>query len=686
MVAAGVAVASCAQPTPETIVKEVPVEKVVKETVVVEKEVAVEKIVKETVMVEKEVPIEKVVVVEGEKPSAYHEAPMLAELVKAGKLPPVEERLPENPLVLEVVEGIGDYGGTWRRAYKGVSDRWGPTKINHEFFLEWHMPVGGSIHIQNHVAEKYEQNADATEFTWYLRKGQKWSNGDPLTTEDVKFWYEDLFLDPKIKDNQTNVNLKPGGKPMVIEILDEFTFKTKFAAPNPLLPLFLCVGNATYTGPRSGSFMAPANYLKPFHYKYAKPEDVKAALVKYGNLTSEEQLFVAQTGNLNFWFHNPDLPVLQAWRMKVSPIENQTRCMMERNPYYYAVDPAGNQLPYIDYVTHDFFDNTEVFAFKLINGEIDCQQRHVSVSDYTLLRENEQKGDYRLIIWRTANTLAYHFNLSWTGDPALAAILNDVRFRQAFSLAIDRDEINQVVYNGLMEPRQASPVSGSPNYDPELETYFAEYDPDRANALLDEMGLTKKDSEGYRLRPDGQPLVLTICSMQASFAGADDMHQIVVDQLKLVGIKVLLDLVERSLYQERLDANQLHMTAWVQDRSAIVMADVNWYVDGENPAWTYWRDGDARGVEPPADAVVRQTWALWDQCRAEADQAKREEIFKQMLAIQKEQLWNVGVVGEGPALFVTRNNFRNVPDGLVEDDPLRGEGLAHPPQFYFKAA
>ncbi|MEZ4730095.1 MAG: ABC transporter substrate-binding protein [Caldilineaceae bacterium] len=619
-------------------------------------------------------------------PSSYNEAPMLAELVAKGELPPVDQRLPKNPLVLDVVEEIGQYGGTWRRAYKGVSDRWGPNKVVGEFLLEWRQPEGGELSIVPQIAESYEVNDDGTEYTWHLREGMNWSDGQPLTTEDVRFWWEDLYMneEAELMVGGNDNTLMPGGEKMQIEIVDDYTFKSKFAAPNALLTINIARGSGCH-GSRGPNFCTPAHYMKQFHPKYAAEEELQAALDKY-EMESWEQLMESYNSPAVFWFLNPDVPTVTAWITTVAPPAD--RISMERNPYYFSVDPAGNQLPYIDTVTHDLFDDTEVLNFKIINGEIDCQNRHVEIGNFTLFKENEEKGDYRVLIWNDAATFAYHPNMAYAQDPVLQALFNDVRFRHALSVAIDRDEINNLVFSGLAEPRQGCPVSGSPQYDAEWETKWIEYDPEMANQLLDEIGLTERGADGFRLRSDGETLSVVIEYATASFAGPNDMHELVKEYWENVGVKVSLNPVERSLYEAHDEANELQIGSWVVDRSAVIPADPGWYLGSQaGGGYTDWFETNgAEGVEPPADHPLRQAWALWDEIKVTADEAQRNELVKQLMDLNKEQLWSIGIVGEPPALFIAKNNFRNVPAGLINDDPLRAIGLAQPPQFFFKQA
>ena len=678
MTAVGVMAASCAQPTAQVIEREVPVERVVKETVVVEKEVPVEKVVKETVVVEKQVPVEKVVTATP-VPAKFREAPMLAEMVARGELPPVDQRLPPEPLVIDVVEEIGQYGGTWRRGYTGMADRWNAMKMEEGMLVRWRQPEGGNISLEPYVCEKFEQNADATAFTWYLRKGIRWSDGVPLTTEDVRWWYE-MLLEGVVTDSR---NWRPDDQTMVIEILDDFTFTTSFAAPNPIVP-FWVASTERLTSGRGPNFGDPAHYMKQFHPKYAKKEELDQKLKEAG--LADWKDFLKGTGPAVNMYTNPDRPVILAWKTKVPP--PASRYVMERNPYFWQVDPAGNQLPYVDEIAMDLFESTEAFNFKIISGEIDCQGRHVNAANYTLFKEYEEQGGYRVLIWRDTNTHTYTVNTSYgiEDDPVMYGLLNDINFRRALSVAIDREEIAELVYSNLLTPRQSSPIPGTPEYDAEWETSYAQYDPALANKLLDELGLDKRGSDGFRLRPDGQTLTVILEFSDLAFCGALDQHEIVKENWEAVGIKTLTRVGTRELVAERAANNQLMFSVWGWGL-AIGLGMHGVLVDPPSAPYANWylRQG-TEGIEPPKDHLTWKIWELFEQVKVEANEAKRTELWLQIRDIWKEQLWRIGVCGMGPALYITKNNFRNVPSGLIDNNTTRNIGLAMAQQFFFKKA
>jgi peptide/nickel transport system substrate-binding protein len=626
----------------------------------------------------------------------YHEAPMLADLVAAGSLPPVDQRIPVNPRVITPYNEVGEYGGVWRRAFKGLSDRWGPTKLNEEMAIEWDAPDPETTNLVVNFISEWSQNDDATEYTFTLREGLKWSDGMPLTTADVQFFYDQIFL-PQILNKPTFYTI--GGKDMELEVVDELTWRLRFAVPNPLLPIQIAKSTGGMTG--GPTMAAPAHYLRQYIPTLADDTSlIDAALAANGLTTWEELHYETAPGDgrgpINFWFRNPELPVINAWKAENSPLEDPY--VMVRNPYYHAVDTEGNQLPYIDRVNHALFEDNQTLNLWIAQGLIDMQQRHLAVADFTFFKENEEVGDYTVVLWKAASTNAFHPNVS-TPDPALREIFDTAEFREALSIAINRDELNELIYNGVMTPRQASPVTGSPEFDPDFAARWAEYDPDRANALLDGLGFTERDSEGFRMRPDGQTLGFTITFTEVLGNMNPDEVQLVSEYWQAVGIKVSQEVVERSLYETRVRDGDIEVGVWYVDRSSVVPADPGRYLGLVNdgpwaPLFAHWlqaqRSPDPAtygfpNEEPPADHPIRQIFDLWDQVQVEPDEAHRHELFMQLLAVHKEHPYMIGTVGEDPQPVVVRNNFFNVGSGFISDDTLRNVGLLKPVQFFMRA-
>jgi peptide/nickel transport system substrate-binding protein len=625
----------------------------------------------------------------------YKEAPELAQLVQQGKLPPVEQRLPASPRVLKPLEETGQYGGVWRRGFRGLADRLAVGKLMEERLIEWDAPDPNTLRVVPNVIEKWEQSADATEFTFYLRKGIKWSDGVEITTEDVKFNWEDILGNKELVpasglpylDRQRVGN---EWKPAALTVVDKYTWKVKYAAPNPLLPIGIAKsgGNQGHQNEVFTGYISPAHYLKQFLPKYAGKE-------KLDQLAQEkkQQSWVDlwgkggdMTGPIGSYLLNPDLPTLNAWKMEKVLPDDPIR--MVRNPYYWQVDDQGSQLPYIDAVEHSFFENAEVFNLWIAQGKIDLQNRHVEPGSFTFFKENESQGGYRVLQWRKAETEAYFPNQT-TPDPALRELFAKPEFREALNLAINRKEISEVVFNGLLKPRQYSPIVGSPEYDKEMEQRWTEYDPKRANELLDQLGL-KKGPDGIRLRPDGKPLEVTIEHQTAPGSPINDMHELVRRAWTAIGINTSVKAVDRALYTEHYRNGEIEVGFWGWDRASANKADPGRWLgtisDGPwAPLYGHWYEQQPwKKEEPPQDHVIRKIWDFWEKCRTEPDEAKGHAHFMEIIKIHREAPMAVGVVGEAATPWIVKNNFRNVLPGFINDDTLRDYGLINPAQFFFK--
>jgi peptide/nickel transport system substrate-binding protein len=621
--------------------------------------------------------------ISGKQVPEFKEAPMLADLVQQGKLPPVAERLPKNPVVVTPYEEIGQYGGTWRRTWTGLSDQWGVNKIMHEHLMFFDK-TGGSV-LPN-VVESWEASEDGKEYTFKIREGLKWSDGVPVTTADVMFWYEDVMLNEMVTAT-VPIWLIAGGEVGKVEAVDDYTFTVKFGVPYTLFPLLMA-----RNGVAGLAFPLPRHYLEQFHAKYASEEELTKMAKEEGydywyQLLNAKGAGPVGTPATQASIANPDLPVVHPWIL--SKESTDTRMIMERNPYYFKVDPEGNQLPYLDKVEFNLVQERQMTILKAIAGEVDMQTRHVSLADYTLLAENMEKGDYKVLQWRqgVGSDVTLYVNQN-VQDEALRPIFEDVRFRQALSLALNREEIWQLVYMGLGEPRQASLISGVAFYDPEWETAYAAYDPVQANALLDEMGFTKKGADGFRLRADGETLALTIDFASGVFGPWVDVLEMVKNYLEAVGIKTVIRPLERTLYTARTLSGEIEIGVWMFDRNAAVISDpIRLLGTVSDGPWAslygvWYNSGRTGGEEPAAGSDIMKIYDTWDQVKVTVDPDEQNKLFQEIINLHKKNLWYIGTVGELPQPVVVKNNFKNVPDGIVWDDPLRSPKNARPEQFF----
>ncbi|PLV57421.1 ABC transporter substrate-binding protein [Thermotoga sp. SG1] len=623
----------------------------------------------------------------GKKIEKFHEAPMLVELVKQGKLPPIEERLPKEPLVVVPEESVGQYGGTWRRVWKGPSDRWGIPRINQASLVFW--DKNGEKFVPG-LAKGWDILEGGKIYVFHLREGTKWSDGHPYTSEDILFWIEDIL---------GNDDLTPA-KPAWYRLLDRVEapdpYTVKFIFKQPYALFLLQVANRGFTG-------APKHFLKQFHPKYTPMEEIEKKMVPGVHNT-----WVDLFNDKSDFLESLDLPVLTPWKPVTDPTDQFY--ILERNPYFWAVDIEGNQLPYIDRIRHEYVQSSEVIMLKAISGEIDMQWRHIGLLGpgpgvLPLLLENAKTGGYKVLRWKTDNgsVSMVMLNISDPPDPVLGEVFRDVRFRQALSLAINREEINEILFNGLAEPRQASFVSGSPYYDPEWEKAYAEYDPDRANKLLDEMGLKWGEKHEYRLLPDGRPLRFTI---QVTGQTHVDVWTMVKEYWKQIGVWVEIENLERSLYDSRLSAHEFDAQAWVMDRASQPLVDPLWIIPGSTEyaaawyiGWAEWAGSYLEGEESlkeylqQEDAIVppegireplERLLDLWKEIQNTPDPEKIKELMKEVTKIHRENLWMIGTVGEDTSPAIVKNNFKNVPEELVTATPFFSPWNAMPIQFYIE--
>ncbi|MBV7331034.1 ABC transporter substrate-binding protein [Chloroflexi bacterium TSY] len=489
-------------------------------------------------------------------PSSYNEAPMLADLVASGDLPAVDERLPANPMVMPVAETVGQYGGTFRRGFKGVSDRWGPTKIQ-DRGLAW---FDQDLNMQPRIAESWEINDDASEWTFHLREGMKWSDGTPFTTEAVQWWWEndatDTTINPALRNAWTTGADK---KPMELEVIDDYTVKMKFADPNPL---FIFETRRPTT-----TVYLPGHYLSQFHMELTDDQDALQTQVEDGGFNSWEEFYIDR----RWWYLNPDLPSLGPWVSK-NELSNEL-FLMERNPYFFAVDADGNQLPYVDDIQHRLFETNDVFDLWIINGEIDFQARHVNIGNFTLYKENEENGDYSVFLGSASGHSAIQLNLTTKNEP-LREFFNIRDVRIALSVAVDRDALNELIWDGLMTPRQYSPLESSPQAYPDQANAWIQYDPDLANQLLDDAGYAEKDADGFRLWPGtDETLSFTVeGTAQPGTTGEDEIQE-VLKYFAAVGVKATYKGFERSLYEEHHAANEIEAAWWGGDRTVVPLVN-----------------------------------------------------------------------------------------------------------------
>ena len=614
----------------------------------------------------------------------YKEAPALAELVIAKKLPTVDQRLPKIPWVVQSLDGIGKYGGVWRRAFNGVSDTWGPTKIIDRAW-GW---FDKNLNLQPRLLESWEVSKDGTTWTIKIREGIKWSDGKAdYTTDDLDFWFKYELQNKKLTPATQTIWSDPDKTLVKFEVVDKYTAKFTYKKPKPMF-----IYNMTRGGTGGGATIAPlpvspSHYMKQFHQDTTTDKAALEADIKKRGFTGWEQYYMQFARQ---WTANPERPMLGPWLAKGAI--SKEMFVMERNPYFFAVDPQGNQLPYIDKITHRLFESAEVKNLWVTNGEIDLQARHMQVGDIALYKSGEAKGDYKTVMAINAGHVAMQLNLT-TKNKLLNEFFNQRNVRIAISHAVNRDQLNQLVFNGLLKPRQYSPLPMSPQYYEKLSNAYLKYDTAAANKLLDEAGYAKKGSDGIRLHKDGTtPISFTIEGTDQAGTPTEDAALLVAKDLAKVGIKATYKYAERALYTQHYTANDIEAAWWGGDRTVLpivpeaiifraVQPDRPWA-----PGWGFWylNPQDANAVKPPEGHWIYNIWKIWDEeVIVEPDPAKQTAAFKKILDIWATELPMIAFLGEQPAPTIVKNGFKGYPASLPNDDTTGDEQFANSETYFW---
>ena len=595
----------------------------------------------------------------------YSEAPALAALVAAGELPPVEERLPANPLVVEPIDSVGVYGGIWNRAWTGINDFHVFGRITYDPVLRW--PRDPTDTVQPGLAESWEWNEDGTQMTLNFREGLRWSDGEPWTVDDVIFWWEAI-------ETETNITAaihgewQVGGEPMTLEKIDDSTIRLNFAAPNGLAETVGLAfhGHQWPLGFERFGFFAPEHYLAQFHPAYSETGSWEQF---------EEKAFD----------YNVDRPVMTSWT--ISEYEPGTTLMIaHRNPYYWKVDIEGQQLPYIDSVYFHLVEGNPGVNIMGISGDLDMQARRLSLAQFPVYQENAEANDFHMLLWGSAqaSSAAFFFNQSYPEDN-YRELFQDLRFRRAMSVAVDRETVNQVAYLGQGIARTETVVRGSPYFQADIETVDGEYDPELAIALLDEIGLLR-GSDGFYTFADGSDLQLVV-ETTGSSGNRFDAFQLAAEWWNEIGVRTEIESMTRDVYWPRAGANEVMVATWGLDRGLVPMVDPIYQFPFDERSWMapafgiWYKSGGAAGLEPTDE--FKAAMALYDQYKAETDAARQLELGKELVRMSTTNLWAIGLVGMVPNPVVVRNNFQNVAPNHTADWIIMTPGTLDPAHFYF---
>jgi peptide/nickel transport system substrate-binding protein len=600
------------------------------------------------------------------------EAPALAAQVKKGALPPVAERLPDEPLVLEPVDGIGQYGGTWHTALLGPEDEaWLlRTLLAQDRLVGWDLDWEK---IVPSVARDYQTNDDGTEYTITLRRGMKWSDGKPFTADDIMFWYEDVFANRDLTPVPAEY-LTARGEPVVVKKVDDQTVTFTFAAPSGLFLQWLATYDTAFE-------LLPRHYLEQFHPKYNPDID---SVVSSEGAEDWVDLFATKA---NLWA-NPELPRVHAW-VPLNALGEGNRIVCERNPYYFKVDPDQSQLPYLDRVVFEVVTDEETLVLKASNGDFDMHARHVNTpKNKPVLARGREKGDYSFIELKNSylNTITIHLNLTHK-DPVKRQIFQNKNFRIGLSHAINRQEVIDIVYQRQGEPWQVAPRPEAPFADQEMGTQYTEYDPKLANEFLDRAGFSQRGPDGIRLGPDGKPISFAILAQTRYFEMFDALELMRKYWLD-VGIDMQPQNVDGTLWNERVDANE-HDGA-LDDGSPgykDAILDPRWFFCGSTggaryaPLWNNWYIGAGEREEPP-EPMKRQMDIYRNELLTAVSTEAQIDAMRRIVQIAKEEFWIMGMSLPPNGYAIVKNTMHNVPKVMWEAARYPTPGPSNPSQYY----
>ncbi|MBV8187058.1 MAG: hypothetical protein JO339_07450, partial [Alphaproteobacteria bacterium] len=502
------------------------------------------------------------------------------------------------------------------------------------------------------------------------------------TADDILFWYKDVLLNKELTPTLPGWIKSPDGTPAKVEKVDDNAVRFTYSAP---ATLFLTAVANQDGADRTYAMFLPAHYLKKFHPAYTDKAEVEKMAQAAGFKTWTE-LFA----NKNAPPENPERPTMAAW----APTSRASDPVftLKRNPYYVGVDKDGNQLPYIDEVRFTYFADAQALNLQAIAGNFDEQERHINMTNYPVLKEQEKTAKkYRVITWPTFGgaDAVIAINQTYTADPEMGKVMANKDFRVALSLAINREQIKESVFLGLGEARQGVPAPWHPYYPgDEWAKKYTEFRRDETNRILDAIGLDKKDGNGIRLLPNGKPVTIEI-SVVPAFGAWPDVALLVSKDWEAAGVKTIVQIRERALHFKMNENNELMAEIWNEDTSAFPYTG-NAKVDPRNapiltmgPLWRRWyASGGKEGMEPPP--AMKRIVEIVDLARTVPPE-EQVKLSQELYRIWADNVFEIGTIGLTPmvqGVVVAANKFSNVPKTLGNDWPLRSPGNARTEQFF----
>lgn len=610
--------------------------------------------------------------------SSWAEPPFFAEQVAAGKLPTVGQRLPNEPSVARLnsdYQTPGEYGGSMRMLMAKSKD----IRMMMVYGYARLVAYNEKLELVPDLIKSLDNDGNKS-FTFHLLPGHRWSDGTPFTSEAFRYFWEQVATNDQLsKFGPPNTLVLDGELPKV-EILDELTVRYSWSRPNPyFLPAL--------AAPRPLFIYRAGHYLKQFHADFVDKETLDKLVDEYG-VRNWAGLHLRK--DHNYKFDNPDLPTLQPWRATTFPPSEQF--VFERNPYYHRVDDKGKQLPYIDKVIVNIVSK-DLIPAKTGSGESDLQGRYLRLDNFTFLKAAEERNDYQVRLWQTGvgSQVTLYPNLT-SNDPVWKNLTRDVRFRRALSLAIDRQEINQVVYLGLAIPGNNTVLPSSPLFKPEFQQAWTDYDIDKANELLDAMELTQRDDRGIRLMPDGRPIDIII-QTAGEYTEQTDVLQLVHDSWVKIGVKLYSKPSQREVFRNRIYSGEAMMGIWSGVDNGVPSASMSPRefvpTDQDQYQWSQWGNYHVSGGhagQAPDMPTAKRLLELNRQWENANRIEEKEKAWHEILGIHSQELFTIGIVSGVRQPIVVHKHLHNLPkEGIYSFAPTSYFGIYRPDTFWFDA-
>lgn len=599
--------------------------------------------------------------------SDFIDSPYFADPVAEGVLEPVDARLPSEPYLVDFEargQTVGQHGGRLITLMKRAKDM----RYIYVYGYARLVKYDSAFNLVPDLLKDFGVTDGGRTFTFTLREGHRWSDGAAFTTEDFRYFWEEMALNEDLFGSGPPAYLKVRGEYPTITILSPTQIRYAWSHPNPdFLPKLAQA--------RPSQIYAPAHYLSQFHPNYVDVATLEAQAKEKGQ---RNWAAIHIKANRYYRMENPDLPTLQPWVQTTrAPAD---RFVFKRNPFYHKVDRDGRQLPYIDELVVNITEE-KLISGKTATGDVDFQARYLRFDDVTLLKRNEKDHDYRTFLWRIGKGAhqAILPNLTHK-DPNYRKLVRDVRFRRALSMAIDRKEINRVIYFGLALEGLNAMLPASPLYREEYRTRWARFDPDAANALLDDMGLERR-WDGARLGYDGEPIEI-IVETSGSTEQADIL-ELVADRWWTLGIKIFTKPLSKDTLRRRIFSGQTQMTLGsgfdnglaTPDMSPTELAPTS-QVQYQWSEWGEFFETNENGGTAPDMDIGLQLMALRGQWYDATSRAEREAVWHKMLEIHADQIPSIGLVAGVQQPVVVADGLMNLPkDGLWNWNPGSQFGL-----------